>query len=464
MKKILWITGFVIILATLGYADYYAWKLVKAGTGIVAKMLGSGVFVSKRDPTSIINEDIHQTVNFIHLEVDHVAKVVTSTAFGLIQRRAIYREGLGCTLLTESDAELDMLPLTVDLTPKPKNQKTLPWPTGDMLSGKPPPSGVNTEKLADALDWAFSEPYPERPRRTRAVVILYDGRIIAERYADGFTRDMPLLGYGMTKGVINALVGILVGQGKLSLDEPAPVPEWDFPGDPRGAITLDHLLRMSSGLEFNDSRPPLTDSVLMFGKADMAAFAADKPLEAEPGTRWSHSNGTTNIIARIIRHTFGGNDAEYYAFPRRALFDRIGMRSAVIELDASGTFVGSTYMYAPLRDWARLGLLYLRDGVWEGERILPEGWVAYTTTPAPSHPIGGYGAHFWLKPGTSSGDTGESWPNIPGDAYLLTGHDGQSLTVIPSRQLVVVRLGLTQDQDAWNLDTFITRILAALEG
>jgi hypothetical protein len=179
----------------------------------------------------------------------------------------------------------------------------------------------------------------------------------------------------MTKSVTNALVGILVGQGKLSVDEPAPVPEWSGPDDPRGAITLDQMLRMSSGLEFGEIyEDPRSDVCLMlFSVRDAAAYAADKPLETGPGGKWYYSSGTTNIISRIVRDSVGGTQADYFAFPRRALFDRIGMRSAIIEPDPSGTFVGSSYMYATARDWARFGLLYLQDGVWEGERILPEG-------------------------------------------------------------------------------------------
>jgi CubicO group peptidase (beta-lactamase class C family) len=220
---------------------------------------------------------------------------------------------------------------------------------------------------------------------------------------------------------------------------------------------------MSSGLEFDDSKRPLTDSILMFSSPDMAAYASQKPLIEKPDTKWSYSNGTTNIIARIIRTAIGGSQADYFAFPRNALFNCISMNSAIIEPDASGVFVGSTYMYATARDWARFGLLYLQDGIWEDERILPEGWVAYSRTPTPTNPSGEYGAHFWLNTESEQNKGKRKYPNIPSDAFFATGHDGQSLTIIPSHSLVVVRLGLTKDQEAFDLDSFIADILQAIK-
>ena len=444
-KKALIVTIALAVLILFGYGDYYLWKLLSAGAGVEAKMLCSGVFVSNRTPESVIDEDLHHRVNYISLEVDIEQQTVTATAFGFIKRRALFRKGLGSTLLagvSEEELKSRVLP---DLIPRPPNQRKLPWPTGDVLSDEGTPVSINVEHLNDALDRAFSEPDPGNKRLTRAVVIVYDGKIVAERYGSNFTKDTPLLGYGMTMSVINALAGVLVREGRLALNKPVSVPEWSAPGDPRGRITLDHLLRMSSGLEFNDSNPPLTDSVIMFGYNDMAAFAARKPLVAEPNSRFSYSNGTTAIISRLIRSAVGGSDTDYFSFPRRALFDRLGMRSAILEPDAAGTFVGSTYMYATARDWARFGLLYLQDGIWEGERILPEGWVAYSTTLTPTDPRGEYGAHFWTNSSRDKNGEQGQWPNLPGDAFFALGYDGQSLTIIPSRRLVVVRLGLTKD-------------------
>jgi len=267
----------------------------------------------------------------------------------------------------------------------------------------------------------------------------------------------------MAKSVTNALVGILVGQGKLSLEEPASVPEWSHPSDPRHSITLDQLLRMSSGLEFGEGYGASTSDVaiMLFNSRDMAAFAASKPLEAEPDSVWHYSSGTTNIICRMMRDAVGGPHQEYLEFPRRALSDRIGMRSAVFEPDASGTLVGSSHVYASPRDWARFGLLYLQDGVWQGERILPEGWVAYSSTPSPTAPLGQYGAHFYTNPANAARKTDRTWPDLP-EFYYASGLEGQKVVIIPSHNLVVVRLGYTENPEAWDMGALIGDVLEAV--
>jgi len=221
---------------------------------------------------------------------------------------------------------------------------------------------------------------------------------------------------------------------------------------------------MSSGLEFLEeyqTKPNSDCNVMLFEKNDAAAFAAAKPLEAEPDSRWSYSSGTTNIVSRLIRKAVPGSQQDYLAFPRRHLFDKIGMKSAVIEPDPSGTFVGSSFMYATARDWARFGLLYLNDGVWEGERILPHGWVRYSTTPTPGAPAKKpYGAQFWLN----TGEPDDRWmPKLPPDLYSARGYEGQFVTVIPSRNIVVVRLGFTVNHNInWDHQEFLLKILDAI--
>jgi CubicO group peptidase (beta-lactamase class C family) len=266
----------------------------------------------------------------------------------------------------------------------------------------------------------------------------------------------------MTKSVVNALVGVLVKQGKVSLSDSVPIPEWKRASDPRRRITLEQLLHMTSGLQFDeDYGNPLSDvTTMLFGVPDAAAYAAAKPLEAEPGARWSYSSGTTNIIAYAIRQIVG--DSDYLEFPRRALFDRLSMTSAVMETDASGTFVGSSFMYATARDWARFGLLYLHDGVWLGERILPEGWVAFTRAPAPATLDRQYGAHFWLRI-PEEYRCGNGSRRLPADAFHANGYEGQFVTVIPSRELVLVRLGLTRYPCAWDHQVFVDLVLRAFE-
>jgi CubicO group peptidase (beta-lactamase class C family) len=311
-----------------------------------------------------------------------------------------------------------------------------------------------------ALDEAFTEPGAIPSRRTRAVVVVQHGRVVAERYAPGYNADSPLPGWSMTKSVVNALVGVLVREGRLALDEPLRVPEWATAGDLRGGITLRQALQMSSGLQFTETYGnPLGDVLwMLFGTGDAARFAASKSLAAPPGTQWSYASGTTNIIARALRHAVGGGDEDYWLFPRRALFEPLGMASAVLEPDAAGDFVGSSFMLATARDWARFGTLYLQDGIWGDKRVLPEGWVRFSAAPAPAAPDGVYAAHFWRRLGRDAyAPSGEE--GLPPDAYHAIGHEGQIITIIPSHRLVVVRLGLAVGRGAWDHAAFLRRLL-----
>ena len=266
-----------------------------------------------------------------------------------------------------------------------------------------------------------------------------------------------------SKSVTSALVGVLVKAGKLELHGPAPVVEWQKPGDPRQAITLDMLLRMSSGLAFNEGYgDPFADVLhMLYRSEDFGGYAAQCDLAHTPDSHWSYSSGTSNLVSRIVREAVGGTQADYFNFPRTVLFGPLGMGSAVMEPDASGTFVGSSYTYATARDWARFGLLYLKDGVWQGERILPEGWVKYSATPTPTAPKGNYGAHWWLNAGTSAEPESRPMPTLPADLYFASGHEGQFVIVVPSRDVVIVRMGLTT-VGKFPLEEFVRRVLDAV--
>ncbi len=435
----------VVALAALGWGGWYAWRVAGVATGFAAKTVCSGVFVSGRAPEAVVAEDIaayrNPALALVRVAVDRERGVATARLFGLAERQAVHREGLGCTLAI--GASVDALQAAA---PKLPPVARAPW-----LEREPPDPGIE-----GALDQAFAEPESAPTRRTRAIVILQRGRVVAERYAPGFGPDMPLPGWSMTKSVAGALAGVLVGRGAWQLDAPAPVPEWRAPGDPRGAITLDQLLRMSSGLAFGEQYAnPLSDvNVMLWASGDTGAFAAAKPLVHPPGTNWHYASGTTNILARAMRDLLG---AEYAAFPRRALFAPVGMASAVLEPDASGTFVGSSFMYATARDWARLGLLFLGDGVWNGERILPPGWARAAAVPAV--PGSRYGAHWWLR---LKRPDGAAPLTLPGDVFHAGGHAGQYVTVVPSRALVIVRLGHSVGEGAWDQEAFVARIIAAV--
>jgi len=274
--------------------------------------------------------------------------------------------------------------------------------------------------------------------------VIRDGELVAERYAPGVGPETLLLSWSMAKSVTMALVGALVHDGRLTPAAPAPVPEWRHAGDPRAAITLDTLLRQSSGLAFDETYGATNDvSRMLFTQPDAGAYAAAMPLAFPPDTHWSYSSGTSNIIGRIVRDAFGGDLATMVDYANTELFDPAGMTSAFFEPDASGSFIGSSFAYMTARDWARFGELFRRDGVWDGRRLLPEGWVRYATTPTPAAPRGEYGAHWWLNAGPPGDPAARPWPAIPAEVYAARGHSGQWVAVVPSARLVVVRLGLT---------------------
>ena len=434
--------------------------------GYAAKMICSTAFVSGRNVKAALKEDLilagpesplfaRDGIHAVPYRVDRDTRSVVAWVPGQASRRAVYRDGLGCTL------QADSAPVP---GPRTKALRVVavraPWPLGDEVDTANLPAGVDGALLRAALDSAFAEPDPSHLRRTRAIVIAWRGRIVAERYAGGYDANTPQLGWSMTKSVTNALVGVLVRQGKMDPKRPVAAPEWSRSDDPRAKIRLDDLMRMSSGLAFDENYTGGESDVAkdLFLVADAGAYAASKPLERPVGSRWEYSSGTTNIISREIRRVIG-NDSAYLDFPHRVLFEPLGIRTATIEPDPSGTFVGSSYMYASARDWARLGQLYLNDGMWNGKRILAAGWVAYSTTPAAADTTGGYGAQVWINRGTAGGV--RPFPHLPADAFFFLGHDQQNVAIIPSRGLVAVRLGYTPTR-GWDLDRFLNGVLAAL--
>ncbi|MGC1219126.1 MAG: serine hydrolase [Phormidesmis sp.] len=439
-------------------------------TAYKAKLLCSGIFVSEREASVLLSEDLAvddlAPLRLLRSAIDFQQKTVTVSCFGGFKRTALYRTGLGSTLVIGTT----VAKLREQSAAFEKWQQTRQYRHGQALSAKEMSSGIDAERLARVVDAVFMEPDKTRLQRSRAVVILHQGQIIAERYAAGFSAQTPLLGWSMAKSVVNALIGILVQQGKLALDSQDLLPEWRSPNDshaPRRNITLDHLLRMSSGLSFSeDYANPLSDvTTMLFQRGDGAKYAAQLPLKNAPDREFSYAGGATVLLCRIIRQAVGGTLTDYFSFPGRSLFERIGMTSAVLEPDAAGTFTGSSFMYATARDWAKLGLLYLQDGCWQIEsewvRILPAGWVAYSTTPSKTADF--YGAHFWLGvPNSFVSETSKAqrqenltWPK---GAYLAAGYQGQFVTVVPDCDLVVVRLGLSQRRNSWDHLSFISQV------
>jgi CubicO group peptidase (beta-lactamase class C family) len=464
-KAWLWLLVAAVV-GGIAVAAPWLYRTAKFGSGVMAKTLCSGVFVSHRTQKDLdvdLSGPGYELSVLFQPSVQQEGKRVTASAFGVGTQTAIFRDGLGCTLV-DGRTEDDLRAQSPGLPPMPASNQDALWPEGERVDLEAIPPGVDRAALEAGMKAACAEPDEKRPRRTRALVVVYDGRIVAECYGSGFDAKTPLLGWSMAKTATNTLVGLRVQDGKLAVTKRALLPEWSGEGDGRSEITLDDLLHMTSGLDFKEDYGAGGDAGrMLFIEGDKSEFAAaKKPLAHPPGTYWDYSSGTTNIIARVLRETFA-DEQEYLRFPRERLFEPIGMYSAVLEPDAAGIFVGSSYLYATGRDWARLGLLYLRDGIWQGKRLLPEGWVKYTMTPAPHAPDARYGAQVWLKldqgPASNSQDLGE--PPFPEDAYYMLGHDGQTVAIVPSRDLVIVRLGLTRPADAWDPASVLAPIVNA---
>jgi hypothetical protein len=441
------LTLLAAVLAAIAFHWIYLTALL--GSGYMAETLCSGLFVSGRDRESIFAEELsgpgYEVLGLFQADIDDQRKIVIGSAYGLWPRTAVFRDGLGCTLaIGETEAHLQAEAANLFVAPETPDQDAL-WPVGERVELENLPSEIDNDALKAAIDAAFTEPDPAHPRRTRALVVVHKGQIVGERYAPGFNTTTPLLGWSMSKAATNALVGLRVMDGALATSDAKLLAEWRGEGDARAEITLDQLLRMTSGLAFEEGYGSNTSDVaqMLFAKADAAGFAVRQPLVAAPGTLWHYSSGTSNIISLILRRSFT-DERDYLRFPRERLFAPLGMRSAVIESDAAGTFISSSLMYASARDWARLALLFAQNGVWQGNRLLPQDWVAYSLRPTPEAPAKDYAAHFWLKLPESGEQT------LSDDAYYMLGFDQQIAAIIPSRDLIIVRLGLTRRGGAWD--------------
>lgn len=430
----------VVVTALLLYGVYYAWQAFPIITGYGAKMLCSCTMLAGRPADDVIRNELGDGLLKLGSYVVHVEdSSATATVFGLARRKAIYRKGLGCTLVNGlTEAELRAQSWSIPMRPA-VNPDTIPWPSGNLIT-RVDLSAYDTVLLKQTIDEAFREPGQKPQRRTRAVLIVHNGNLIAERYAPGFSEKSLLTGWSMTKSLTNSIVGALVRDGLISLNTPAPVEHWKE--DERAAITLHHLLQASSGLAWEEVYSgPSAATRMLFKERDAGLYACHFPLHDTPGEVFYYSSGTTNIISLIIRKTLG--DELYHSYGYEKVFFKADMYSLVMEPDPGGTFVGSSFSFATARDWARFGLLYLNDGYWQGERILPEGWVEYTVTPAKGATMGEYGAQFWLNAGNPSDPAQRTFPDVPSDMFYASGYQGQNLFIIPSENLVVVKLSLS---------------------
>jgi len=452
MKSKKFLYGFALLLViVLAGAGIYLSSVMPIITGYAAKNLCSNVFVSGRQAEDIENIDLNFSfIKFTRNRVDYEDRSVTSR-FLWGRSKAIYRDGFGSTLLRDVPEEvLGKAFFPVDTDPG-YTKDTTSWPLGDLI---PDTISTGIDKAAItgiSRQLVANNAYNGNPF---AFIVLHKGLPVAEAYKPEFNKDTRFLSWSVAKSFANALTGILVRQGKMDIMQPADIEEWR--GDERSRITLNDLLQMQSGLKWNEDYGSRSDvNLMLFNEGDMSRFAVKSPLEYPAGTQWKYSSGTANIISSLIRNEFE-SDTACYAFMQDWFFEKIGITDAVFEVDPSGDFVGSSYLYATARDYARFGLLYLNDGVFNGERILPERWVDYTRTPA-SASNGEYGALFWLN---RSG----KFPSAPDDMYSCNGHDGQYIFIIPSRELVMVVLGFSPKPDnEIDLDRLLKDILATVK-
>lgn len=432
----------VIVWLTLVPPD-----LLRVGTGYAAKIVCSSVYISGRSPDEVLAVDVqapgHPLLRLVSLRIDAAERSVTAAMLGvLVPSVAIHRDGLGCANVPDEDIEAARLAALPALPGPPAAQGD--WPAGETV-------GPTDPRIAAILaDEALTGP------GMRAVVVIKDGRLVGEAYGQGFGPRTPLLGWSMTKTVNAAIIGRLVMEGRISLADKALLEEWQ--GDGRRDITLAQMMAMESGLEFNEDYGDVADVTrMLYLEPDMAAFAAMKPAVAPPGTRFSYSSGTAVLLSRIWMSRFKDRPSAL-DYPRKALFEPLGMHSAVMEADARGTYVGSSYLYATARDWGRFGQFLLQEGIWNGKRLLPEGFVADLTKPTTASEGAYTGFQAWHV-GPRGGDASFG---VPDDAYWLQGHDGQTIAVVPSESLVVVRLGLTPSRGGYRPQRMASVLVKAL--
>lgn len=454
-KFIKWLLGLVVlvVVALVAWLYFAPPELIRVGSGYSAKIVCSNVFIAGRDPNEVLAVDVqapgHPLLRLMKVSVDKERGLVSAGLFWVLGKSvAVERDGLGCASVPNGDAG-EARQTSVHTEPLVVTSQDALWPEGEKVDVSQSPE---VSKIVNDAAMAGTG--------MRAVVVVKNGRIVAERYGDGFSAKTPLLGWSMTKTVNAAIVGTVVKDGKLALDNKGLFAPWKTDG--RAAISLADMMAMSSGLEFNEDYGDVADVTrMLYLEPDMAGFADAKPLTGEVGKVFSYSSGTAVMISRLWQDAIG-DKAKALAWPRTALFEPLGMHSAVLETDEKGTYVGSSYLYATAHDWARFGLFLLQGGAWNGAQILPAGFVDWMREPAPASKVYGKG-QVWIEgPGDEEKPGAGAAAGLPKDIYWMEGHDGQTVAVIPSEQLVVVRLGLTPAKLGYRPQTMVAALVKAL--
>ncbi|GCL61804.1 serine hydrolase domain-containing protein [Pseudaquabacterium pictum] len=457
-----WLALATVAGATTGCGSFRIDQAARTATGFASHVLCDEVYITGTTLQRALDDRIRpmpamRAVGWaLAVQADPAAQTLQVTLAGGFTSLARFSARDGCQVLADGDGS----------QPPPESPPDRPTPDLPPDPDGSTPVPATSPRLQAALARALPE--PADAHRTRAVLVLHNGRIAGERYAAGFGPDTPMLGFSLSKSVTNALVGILVQQGRLDPVRPGVLPAWQNPADPRHAITLEHLLRQTSGLDLWQNNSGFDPSAqIMYTVQDKAAVAAAAPLAAPPGHRWAYADTHYSLLSRAVRDAVGGDAAAVRGFLQTALFGPLGMRHARMDIDSTGTGMGAAHVTASARDWARFGQLFLDDGVVAGQRLLPPGWVAWSTTPTstPTRTTG-YGAGWWTN--RQSGNVpewGVPWglPSAPADAFFGRGFMGQFVVVVPSRRLVVVRLASSHERgdDIAETDRIVADILAA---
>lgn len=453
VKRAFFLVG-IVAISVVFYIQYPKLNII---AGYAAKNMSTNVFYANRSEKNVQNKDHNvPSVKLAKTTVDANLKTATSSVFGALKRTSFFREGLGSVLI-DDEFDIDQKFLTPKRTP---NTYTLHYPYGTGTPSDSTFANINYKQLKTAINLAFVENDKKFKKNTRAVIALYKDHLIAEQYGENFNKNTPLLGWSMAKSLLATIVGVLDYQKKIDVQKPVVkllnLKNWEK--DDRSKITTNHLLKMTSGLAWEEDYTQISDATrMLFLERDMTKTQAYKKLIYAPGSKFNYSSGTTNLISGILRAQFK-TQQEYLDFPYTELIDKIGMNSMLFETDMEGNYVGSSYAWATARDWAKLGLLYLHKGNWNGTQIFNKSWADYVAKPTKASNYS-YGGHFRTT-------TLDGFPNVPNDMYFAYGYHGQFTMVIPSMDLVVVRLGLTHEDKKYiyaYADQLIKNILSCIE-
>lgn len=411
------------------------------GTAVVAQDLCYGIFVQDRTEAEIRGAELGPYVDpklsWIRARVDTTTREVRATLVGLFASRAVQRQDGSCRL---GDGPADR-----SWTPDP-GRDSAPWPEGNAVDPQAGSLVPDMAALRSAVAAEFEPTASGVDRGTRSVLVIHEGRLVHEQHAPGWDGAIPQNGRSMSKAMAALLAGLVADRGGLQLDALDLFSEWS---DDRSAIRLDHLLRMLSGLSWNESNGPGDSGRATLLASSAAEYAMEKPLDRPPGETFSYSAGDVELAVEALQRRSGLDEEAWVRFPYEALFEPLGMRSVVMDRDRSGRLIVSTSMHASAYDWARLGLFLARDGVWNGDRVLPEGWVDFMRTPTLQSKCN-YGATVWIRGGCTQGS--------PSPVFELSGFMGQGVTIVPRSETVVVRTGF----GPWIMGDLLERVFSAL--